>query len=131
MATGTEVKTILIIEDEPNIIKFASRVLELEGFHIIEARDADEGWAVIRQSHIDLILLDLMLPGTDGWEVLTQLKNDPHVSTVPVVVFTAAVELPNQERALSMGAVEFLMKPLSSTKLRETVHDTLHSEGKV
>ena len=130
MTTGTEAKTILIVEDEPNIMKFASRVLELEGYQILEAWDADEGLAAIRKNHIDLILLDLMLPGTDGWEVLRQLKNDPQVSAIPVVVFTAAVELPNQERALSMGAAEFLMKPLSSTKLKETVHDTLHREGK-
>lgn len=125
MATGTEARTILIIEDEPNIMKFAARVLELEGYQILEACTAAEGLAATEKAGIDLILLDLMLPGTDGWEVLSQLKNDAHVSTIPVVVFSAAVERSNRERAFNMGVVDFLMKPLSSSKLKETIRDTL------
>ena len=107
----------------------ASKVLELEGFQILEAWDGNKGLATIRKSHVDLILLDLMLlPGIDGWEVLSQLKNDPQVSAIPVVVFTAAVELPKRERALSMGAAEFLMKPLSASTLRTTVYKILRRE---
>lgn len=125
MVSKTDPKTILIVEDDPNIMKFASKVLQLEGFRILEAWDVREGMGFLTENHVDLVLLDLMLPGPAGWEVLSQMKADDELSGIPVIVFSAAVELPNQERALSMGAAEFLMKPLSPTKLRETVRDTL------
>ncbi|MBT4512881.1 MAG: response regulator [Chloroflexi bacterium] len=131
MTSKTEARTILIVEDEPNIMKFASKVLELEGYQICQAWDANEGLGLVKESHIDLVLLDLTLPGTDGWEVLRQLKDDPELSKIPVVVFTAAVELPNQERASSMGAADFLMKPLSPATLRESIHSILHHENGV
>ena len=122
----TEARTVLIIEDEPNIMKFASRVLELEGYQIYQAWDADQGLNMVKENYIDLVLLDLMLPGIDGWEVLRQLKDDPELSKIPVVVFTAAVELPNQERAAEMGASDFLMIPLSPATLKESIYTSLY-----
>ena len=126
MMSKNEARTILIIEDEPNIMKFASRVLELEGYQLYQAWDADQGLDLVKENHIDLVLLDLMLPGIDGWEVLRQLKDDPELAHIPVVVFTAAVELPNQERAAEMGASDFLMKPLSPTTLKESIYSILY-----
>jgi len=113
--------TILIIEDEDEIRTFASRVLELEGYRVLQAGDGDEGLRLARGNQVALVLLDLRLPGRDGWAVLSQMKNDPELSPIPVVVFTASAGVPQQSRALAGGAADYLVKPLSATSLRKSI----------
>ena len=85
-----ETKTVLIIEDEFEVRKFASRVLELEGYRVLQIEDGDEGLRLVRRGGISLVLLDLRLPGDDGWAVLEQLKKEPELSSIPVIVFTVS-----------------------------------------
>jgi adenylate cyclase len=113
--------TILIIEDEDDIRTFASRVLELEGYRVLQAGDGDEGLKLARGNQVAMVLLDLRLPGRDGWAVLSQMKSDPELSSIPVVVFTASAGVPQQSRALAGGAADYLVKPLSATSLRESI----------
>jgi len=113
--------TILIIEDEDDIRTFASRVLELEGYRVLQAGDGDEGLRLARGNQVAMVLLDLRLPGRDGWAVLSQMKNDPELSSIPVVVFTASAGVPQQSRALAGGAADYLVKPLSATSLRKSI----------
>ena len=122
--------TILIIEDEDDIRAFASRVLELEGYHVLQAVDGDEGLRLARQGGIGLVLLDLRLPRRDGWAVLSQMKGDPELSSIPVVMFTATAEAPQRDRALSIGAADYLVKPLSATSLRESISHILRQKGR-
>jgi len=75
----------------------------------------------VRESQIDLILLDLKLTGDDGWLILQQLKNDPELSSIPIVVFTASAAASQREKALKMGATDYLIKLVSAITLRETV----------
>ncbi len=121
MAKRHETKTILIIEDEADVRNFASRVLELEGYRVIQAVDVDEGMKLMRQSQPSLVLLDLRLPGRSGWTMLEQLKNDAELSAMPVIVFTASVAVQQRERALRMAAAGYLVKPLSATSLKKAV----------
>jgi CheY-like chemotaxis protein len=116
-----EIKTVLIIEDEDDIRAFASRVLELEGYQVLQAGDGDEGFRLARQEGISLVLLDLRLPGRDGWVVLSQMKSDPELSSIPVVVFTASAAAQQRNQALAGGAADYLVKPLSATSLRESI----------
>ena len=116
-----EIKTVLIIEDEADIRNFASRVLELEGYRVLQAADGDEGLRLARKSPVALVLLDLKLPGCDGWVVLTELKSAPALSTIPVILFTASAAVTQRDRALSIGAADYLVKPLSAASLRESV----------
>ncbi len=118
---GNKAKTVLIIEDEPAIMKFASKVLELEGYRLIQAGDAVEGIKAIHENRVDAVLLDLMLPGEDGWEVLAQVKSDPNLSDIPVLVFTASVQATNRDRAEKMGASGFITKPLTAGQLKEAI----------
>jgi CheY-like chemotaxis protein len=113
--------TILIIEDEDDIRTFASRVLELEGYRVLQASDGDEGLRLARESRVALVLLDLKLPGRDGWVVLSQMKSDPELSSIPVVVFTASAAAQQRSQALAGGAADYLVKPLSATSLRESI----------
>jgi adenylate cyclase len=121
-----DIKTVLIVEDDADIRKFASRVLELEGYHVIQAADADEGLRLARKRRVALVLLDLRLPGRDGWVVLAELKSEPALSAIPVIVFTASAGVPQRDRALSMGAVDYLVKPLSAASLKQSVAHILH-----
>ncbi len=116
-----ETKTVLVIEDEADILKLTSRVLELEGYRVLQAKNSEEGMSLLRESPISLVLLDLRLPGCDGWVVLEQMKEDTALSVIPVIVFTASAGVPQRERALSMGATDYLVKPLSAATLRKAV----------
>jgi adenylate cyclase len=113
--------TILIIEDEDDIRTFASRVLELEGYRVLQAGDGDEGLGLARGNQVAMVLLDLRLPGRDGWAVLSQMKNDPELSSIPVVVFTASAATQQRSQALAEGAADYLVKPLSATSLRKSI----------
>jgi len=113
--------TILIIEDEDDIRTFASRVLELEGYRVLQASDGDEGLRLARGNQVALVLLDLRLPGRDGWAVLSQMKSDPELSSISVVVFTASAATQQRSQALDRGAADYLVKPLSANSLRESI----------
>ena len=126
MATG-----ILIIEDEEDIRDFAARVLELEGYRVLQAVDGGEGLRMLRQYPVSLVLLDLRLPDYDGWTLLEELKGDPQLSMVPVVMFTASAAVSRRSQALAIGAADYLVKPLSAAKLKETVHSILTREGEL
>jgi len=121
MSKKYQVRTVLVIEDEANIRNFTSRVLYLEGYRVLQAENGDEGFRLVRESQVDLIVLDLKLPGVDGRLVLEQLKNDPELSSIPIVVFTASAAASQREKALKMGATDYLIKPVSAITLRETV----------
>ena len=123
--TGHERKTILVIEDEEPIILFATKSLEMEGYQVLQALNADDGMKTLDETRVDLVLLDLMLPGKMGWSVLEKMKGTPSLLNIPVVVFSAAVEVANQERAKNLGATTFLMKPLDADTLQETVDSIL------
>jgi CheY-like chemotaxis protein len=121
MAKRRETKRILVIEDEADVLTFASRVLKLEGYPVLQAEDGDEGLRLAREKECALVLLDLRLPTIDGWDVLEQLKNEAELSAIPVVVFTASAAASERERAFSMGAVDYLVKPLSAADLRASI----------
>ena len=121
MAKKLKEKVILIIEDEADVRNFAKRVLELEGYQVLEAEDGHEGLRIARERHPVLILLDLRLPTYDGWSVLNQMKSEPELSAIPVIIITASAGVSQQNRALANGAADYVIKPLSAATLRETV----------
>lgn len=121
MAKRHERKTILVIEDEADIRNFVSRMLDLEGYHVLQAEDGGEGMRLMRERQISLVLLDLRLPQRDGWMVLEQIKNEAGLSTIPVIVFTASARKSQREKALSMGAAGYLVKPQSAASLKKAV----------
>ena len=128
MAKTHEIKTILVIEDEADILHFASRVLELEGYRVLQARDTEEGMKLVREGHVRLVLLDLRLPRRDGWVVLEQVKSEPELSSIPIIVFTASAGVSQRKRALSMGAIDYLVKPVSAARLKDAVVSVLHRQ---
>jgi threonine synthase len=104
------VHSIAILEDNPQSALLLRRILQTRGdYQILEARDGASGLEMVRREHPDLILLDLMMPGMDGFEVLEALKADKELSKVPIVVITAK-ELTSAERKRLSGQIEALME---------------------
>jgi len=112
-------KTILFIEDEPTIQKAISRFLEKEGYQVKNALDGEIGLATAKKIKPDLILLDLILPKKDGFEVLKELKKDESTKNIPVITLTNLEESGNIEKVLSLGAAAYLIK--ANYKLEEIV----------
>ena len=121
MAKGIPKKRVIIIDDDVDIRTMASRVLELEGFAVLQARNGDEGLRLMREKTFDLVLLDLRMPGRDGWSVLEEMKADPDLSGIPVVMFASSGDRFQVEKAKSRGVQIYLEKPLSVTRLKESV----------
>lgn len=103
-------KNILFIEDESTLQKTVSAALEQEDIGVISALDGEIGLRLAREKNPDLILLDLILPKMDGFEVLKALKSDPAYSHIPVIVLTNLESNSDIERALSLGARSYLVK---------------------
>ena len=106
--------TILVVDDEPRIVKLARDYLEKDGFRVITASDGVSALAVARRERPDLIVLDLMLPGVDGWEVCRALRRE---TDVPIIMLTARTEESDQVAGLELGADEYVTKPFSPRTL--------------
>ena len=129
MSSKQKPKTVLIIEDEADILNFAARVLELEGYKVYKASDGKTGMEIIREYPVTLVLLDLRLPGPDGWSILREIKRSPRFAKIPVVVLTAIAESTQRKKTLRMGAARYLIKPLSAHRLSQTIAETLHRKS--
>ncbi len=129
MTGKRKTKTVLIIEDEIDILNFISRVLELEGYQVLKASDGSTGMDMIKDQSIALVMLDLRLPGPDGWSILREIKRNPESAKIPVVVLTAIAETTQRKKTLRMGAAKYLIKPLSAHSISQTIADILHQKG--
>jgi len=101
---------ILIIEDDRFLRELISKKLAKEGFEVSEAIDGEEGIKKIKSEKPGLILLDLILPGIDGFEVLSKMKDDPTVSSIPVIILSNLGQKEDVEKGLKLGAVDYLIK---------------------
>ena len=109
--------TILLVEDEDQLRRVMKDLLEREGYAIVEAADGVQALEQVDRHNPDVILLDLNLPGMDGYAVLQQLRSRPGTSNVPVIVLTAKGDEDNEVRVLKMGADDFLTKPFRARAL--------------
>ncbi len=115
-------KTILICEDEAALRELVRAVLGPD-YHFAEAREGDEALALIRDLQPDLVVLDLMLPGRSGLDVLAELRSDEFAGTTPVVVVTAWTHA--EDAVLAAGADRFIPKPFEPDDLQATVEELL------
>jgi DNA-binding response OmpR family regulator len=114
-------RTVLIIEDEKLIIVSTQMVLEAAGFRVESATNGEDGIGKAKTCNPDLILLDIMMPGIDGWETLTRLKRDTATAHVPVVIFTAREHSRGHQRSTDLGAADYFRKPFEPDELIELV----------
>jgi DNA-binding response OmpR family regulator len=101
---------ILIVEDDRFLRELIARKLKNEGYEVLEAIDGEEGLKRIKEEKPDLVLLDLILPGIDGFEVLAKAKEDPDTAQIPVIILSNLGQREEIERGLKLGAIDYLIK---------------------
>jgi len=111
------VSRVLVIDDDPDLGRVVRRVLELEGYEVVLSDDGLRGLAAAQRQRPDAIVLDLMMPVMDGYQVLAELRGDPRTRDVPVVVLSAAALEETRERVEAAGAAAFLTKPFEPDHL--------------
>lgn len=120
-----EKKSILIIDDEAEFIEALDMRFEALGWRVLSAPDGGEGFSKAKKEKPDLILLDLVMPKSNGMETLHKLKTNPWTSGIPVIILTAKTEDEYVKDAMSLGASEYMVKPLSLKSVVETVRKYL------
>ena len=117
---GSELLTVLVIDDDPLAHDLVKRKLASEAYNIVSALDGAEGLASARARSPDLILLDILMPGKDGWTVLSELRADPDLSGIPIIVISM---LDDDQSAIALGATAYMTKPLDRETLVSNIKD--------
>jgi DNA-binding response OmpR family regulator len=116
---------VLVIDDEAPIRLLCRVNLEAANIEVIEAEDGKSGLEAARAERPDLILLDVMMPGMDGWQVFEQLLQDERTAKIPIVFLTARAELRDQARGLELGGIDYVTKPFNPLNLAPLIEDLL------
>lgn len=121
--------TLLLVEDDDWSMEMLRRRLERQGYRVIEARNGDAVQPLLTQIRPDLILLDLHLPGLDGWSLAGLLKAHPQQRTIPLIAVTADAMAGDREKALQAGCDAYLTKPIDFVLLLEIIQKQLTKKG--
>ena len=118
-------KTIVLAEDETHIARLIMFKLEREGYKVDWAQNGGEALSKIKSSPPDLILLDVMMPVMDGYEVLKQIKEDGALKTIPIIMLSAKGQTADIEKGSSLGADDYIIKPFRPAELVERIKGIL------
>jgi DNA-binding response OmpR family regulator len=123
-------KHILCIEDEAEMIELMRLVLEREGFEVTGAMGGEQGLRAMKEKKPDLILLDLMMPGIDGWEVYRQMRADRELTEIPVIIVTAKAQSIDKVLGLQVAKVaDYITKPFGPKELIASIQRVLTKQG--
>lgn len=117
---------ILAVDDEVDVLLIVKTALQSEGFEVETASNGPDGLALAKDNPPDLIMLDVMMPGMTGFEVLRALKQIERTSTIPVIMLTGVSERGKIQEALSSGTTYYIVKPFDFDDLLDKVHDALN-----
>jgi two-component system, OmpR family, alkaline phosphatase synthesis response regulator PhoP len=118
-------KKVLVCDDEPYILESVSYVVREEGYNVITAEDGGEALRLAKAELPDLILLDIMMPTKNGFEVCRELKSDPATRGTYIVLLTAMGQERDEQEGFQCGADEYMTKPFSPRNLRKRLHELL------
>jgi CheY-like chemotaxis protein len=122
---------ILVVEDEPENRLFIGLMLRTEGFDVMEAEDGPTALEMLGSgTDPDVILLDVMMPGLNGWQVFEKLRDHPQWKEIPVLMLTALAQRSDVEKAVTLGVDGYLTKPFEPADLIHTIEETLERHGK-
>ena len=112
---------ILVIEDDPKNMKLIKAVLQRGNYAVLEAENADDGIEMARKYHPDVILMDIQLPGINGWDATRLIKSDPELKNIPVVAVTSSAMVGDEEKALEAGCAGHISKPIDVHSFVDTM----------
>jgi DNA-binding response OmpR family regulator len=116
---------VLVIDDEAPIRLLCRVNLEAEGMEVLEASDGPTGLEKARNEEPDVILLDVMMPGLDGWQVAEELLENERTNSIPIVFLTARAEVRDRARGLDLGGIDYVTKPFNPVELAPLVLDLI------
>ena len=116
---------VLVIDDEAPIRLLCRVNLEAEGIHVLEAADGTTGLDLARDEQPDVVLLDVMMPGLDGWRVAEELLEDDRTRRIPIIFLTARAEFRDRARGLDIGGIDYVTKPFNPLELAPLVEGLL------
>ncbi len=116
---------VLVVDDDPRMMRLIEYILKEENYQILMASNGLQALRTARDENLDLIILDLMLPGVDGFEVCHRLREESSTANVPILVLSGKMEEKDKFEANKVGADVYLTKPVMSPELRSQVHDLL------
>jgi two-component system alkaline phosphatase synthesis response regulator PhoP len=116
---------VLVIDDEAPIRLLCRVNLEAEGMDVLEAPDGPSGLGLAREERPDIVLLDVMMPGLDGWRVAEELLLDERTNEIPIIFLTARAEFRDRARGLDIGGVDYVTKPFNPLELAPLVRELL------
>lgn len=114
-------KRVLLIEDEPSLIEAIRFILTRDGWSVQTHSNGDTAAARVREARPDVVILDVMLPGRSGFDILDELRADPATATLPVLLLTARGQAADRERAARAGASLYMTKPFSNAEVLASV----------
>jgi two-component system, OmpR family, alkaline phosphatase synthesis response regulator PhoP len=118
-------RRVLIIEDEPHIVLSLEYLLERDGYETATAADGERGLAMVRELRPDVVLLDLMLPRLNGYQVCQAIKSDPELAPIPVIILSAKGQEVEVLKGRSLGAAQYITKPFANAEILEAVRAVL------
>lgn len=119
------VKKILVVDDEPNIVRSLAYILKKEGYDVSTAKDGEQAMDMVRDSKPHLMILDVMMTRKSGYDVCEEVKSDPDLRDIHVMMLTAKGQVGDREIGLSKGADEYLTKPFSPRLILNKVEELL------
>jgi DNA-binding response OmpR family regulator len=120
------VMRVLVIDDEAPIRLLCRVNLEAEKMEVLEAGDGPTGLEKARKEEPDVVLLDVMMPGLDGWQVAEELLGDERTRSIPIVFLTARAEVRDRARGLDLGGIDYVTKPFNPTELAPLIRELVH-----
>lgn len=121
---------VLIIDDEAPIRLLCRVNLEAEGMEVVEASDGPSGLEVVERERPDAILLDVMMPGLDGWSVAERLLEQENTREIPIVFLTARADLRDRARGMDLGGLDYITKPFNPVDLASLVEEVVAAVGR-
>jgi len=119
-------KKVLIVDDEPNIVLSVEFLMQREGHEVMTASDGQEATDLLATARPDLMILDVMMPRKNGFEVCAEVRADPDLSRMPILMLTAKGREAEMKKGISLGADAYITKPFSTHDLVAKVHELLN-----
>ncbi|GMQ78848.1 MAG: hypothetical protein BMS9Abin02_1388 [Anaerolineae bacterium] len=124
-------RSVLVVDDEPMARTMLRLILVRAGFEVREAEDGKAALSEVDRSLPDLMILDIMMPGIDGFEVCERLRADESTNSLPIIMLSAKTDTESVKRGLNLGANKYLTKPVGPDELTRHVREVLHIEGEL
>lgn len=121
--------SVLVVEDDQEINELVGAYVQIAGYDYRPALDGAEALRQVREAHPSLIVLDLMLPDTDGFEVCRRLKSEPETRDIPILMLTALVGDEDRQKGIACGATQYMTKPFDPDRLMEAIRDIASGNG--